>query len=363
MSGKSGRAALRPSPASSTNQLSSAAALFPLRAGFTLVELLVVIAIIGILMGLLLPAVQSAREAARRIQCANNLRQLGLAALNYESAKGHLPGIGDSISTGYSVQARLLPYCEQTNLHDLIDYRLPLGRSRDGFTPPYDEISKQPISFFNCPSDDVPTVRANYQRVSGETHTFAGLNYAINVGSGTGNFVSYGDPTDGIAWAGSKLRLAQITDGTSNTVMFAETLMGTGAETTSNVSLTDAQKLVANGSGKTLEAMIAFRDSATGDPSEFIAAQTTWNSVRGQTWLGGFGGGGGSINGWFTPNHPFPDLAIRAYIATGPRSNHPAQVNIGLADGSVQTLSDDIDPDTHHGLFSRNDGNVPGEWN
>lgn len=94
------------------------------RRAFTLVELLVVIAIIGILVGLLLPAVQSAREAARRMQCSNNLRQLGLATLNYESTFKRLPGLTGSSS--FSPQARILPYIEQGNLSNLIDYNIPL---------------------------------------------------------------------------------------------------------------------------------------------------------------------------------------------------------------------------------------------
>lgn len=330
---------------------------------FTLVELLVVITIIGILMGLLLPAVQSAREAARRIQCGNHLRQLGLSMLNYESAQGHFPGIGTSITYGYSVQARLLPYCEQTNLHDLIDYQQPLGRSRDGFNPPYDEIAQQPISFFHYPSDDVPAVRENYQRISGETHRFAGLNYAINVGSGTGTNVDYGQATDGLAWTGSRLRMAQITDGTSNTVLFAETLMGTGEDVTAGVDLLAAQKLIAGGSGRDVEAMIAFRDSAVGDPEVFVAGIEKWNATRGQAWIGGFGSGGGSINGWFTPNNRFPDLSIRAFMAAGPRSNHPSLVNVCLSDGSIQTIPDQIDANTHRWLFSRNDRQILGDWN
>src|SRR5690606_8197484 len=94
------------------------------RSAFTLVELLVVIAIIGILVGLLLPAVQAAREAARRMQCSNNLKQIILATHNYEATYKRLPGLTGSSS--FSPQARILPYIEQANLQDLIDFQQPL---------------------------------------------------------------------------------------------------------------------------------------------------------------------------------------------------------------------------------------------
>lgn len=328
------------------------------RNAFTLVELLVVIAIIGILVGLLLPAVQAAREAARRMSCSNNLKQLGLAMLNYESAYKKFPGIGRDISNGYSVQAKLLPFCEQTNLHNLIDYGLPLGRARNGFAPHYTETSQRPIGFMTCPSEDVPVVRENYQRIGGRTYTFAGLNYFINVGSGTGTNVDYGRMTDGMAWVDSHVKIAQVTDGTSNTILFAETLMGPGLQVQGNVDRRLVQKLVASSRGRNVASMIAYRDSAVGDPDAFIAAQSNWSSTRGQTWLGGFGSGGGSINGWFPPNSPFPDLSVRAFIAKGPRSNHTGLVQVGMVDGSVQVLSDNVDIETQHSLFARNDGNT-----
>jgi len=100
------------------------------RHGFTLVELLVVIAVIGVLVGLLLPAVQAAREAARRMQCSNHLRQLSLATLNYEATYKRFPMAG-AVDTDFSIQARLLPFCEQANLHSLLDYGVP------AFTGPF----------------------------------------------------------------------------------------------------------------------------------------------------------------------------------------------------------------------------------
>ncbi len=328
------------------------------RRGFTLIELLVVIAIIAILIALLLPAVQQAREAARRMQCKNNLKQITLAMHNYESSHGGFPWIGDSINYSFSPQALLLPHCDQGNLHDLIDFDISLGRARDGFNSPHDQTARIPVSFFNCPSDDTQVVKPVFQRIGGSTYTFAGLNYFINVGSGTGNNVDYGSPTDGIAWSGNGVGFRDITDGTTNTIAFAETLMGPGQEVTGAVDLRQAKKLVAGGSGRNVSDMIAFRDSATGDPAAFISGVSNWSGHRGSVWISAFGSGGGAINGWFTPNSRFPDLSIRAYQATGPRSNHAGGVNVSMCDGSVRFFSDSIDMADWHALWSRNGGEV-----
>lgn len=119
------------------------------RHGFTLVELLVVIAIIGILISLLLPAVQAAREAARRSQCQNNLRQLGLAILNYENTKGAFPPSRVSKPNKHSWTPLGLPYCEQPGL--AAQYRM----DRDWAAPENREVVQTPLALFLCPSSPV----------------------------------------------------------------------------------------------------------------------------------------------------------------------------------------------------------------
>jgi len=336
------------------------------RHAFTLVELLVVIAIIGILVGLLLPAVQAARGAARRMSCSNNMKQLSLALHNYHSAYKRFPGIGDGISNGWSVQAQLLPYAEQSGLHDLINYDVGLGRaaSSQGFNSPNDQAAATVVPFFNCPSDDVdakkPVIYSRGRNSYDWIH--AGLNYAVNVGSGTGNNVNYGDRTDGLFWRDSETAFRDILDGTSSTVAFAETLMGIGSDQ-SDVPSTQAYKFVAKGRGRNVDDMKAFRDTVWAtDPVSFIETHDRWSGTRGANWISGFGSSGGSINGWYTPNHPLPDLSIRAFQATGPRSHHTGGAMISLADGSVTFITDSIDLELYRAMWTTKGREIVGEF-
>src|SRR5688500_7842319 len=117
------------------------------RNAFTLVELLVVIAIIGVLVALLLPAVQAAREAGRRASCLNNLKQIGLAMQNYHSTYNRFPVARNKYPLVHSSLARLLPFCEQANVHNLVDYTQPLNFAANV------TAAQQVIPMFVCPSD------------------------------------------------------------------------------------------------------------------------------------------------------------------------------------------------------------------
>jgi prepilin-type N-terminal cleavage/methylation domain-containing protein/prepilin-type processing-associated H-X9-DG protein len=196
---------------------------FPQRA-LTLIELLVVIAIIAILIGLVLPAVQSAREAANRIRCANNLRQLALAALRYHDDNRHLPpGIGYYPTAANGVfgtnQFHLLPYLEQENL-----YRASLGTL--AFPPPAgpttvyypgnNTVYSRPVSVFLCPSD--PSIGAEgVVMINGVP--FGATCYAGNALLGAINDLSKNPP---VSNPQGNTCLAEITDGTSNTILDAE---------------------------------------------------------------------------------------------------------------------------------------------
>lgn len=224
--------------------------------GFTLVELLVVIAIIGILVALLLPAIQAAREAARRTDCASRLRQIGIAAMNYHDSKKKLPPHGDN-PTGLSSQARLLPYMEEASVHDLVD------QTKKWREPENAKAQSTPMTFFRCPSQSTlerTSVRGTVANPGGEIEDSnlrchyegnmgarpgppeVGTNGCTPPGGGRGEAswpwpestysqrncsdsptTSGGTANNGVIFPDSNIPFAKITDGTSHTLMYGET--------------------------------------------------------------------------------------------------------------------------------------------
>jgi len=201
------------------------------RKGFTLIELLVVIAIIGILIALLLPAVQKVREAANRAKCSNNLKQLALACHNYHDANSKFPtglhlGVGppNNTSGGNNLMIGLLPFFEQDNLYKKWDFNSFANNTAGG----RNSTTGQVIQILLCPSDPLPDPVQEVNSAEGDNY------YGMNSYAGNAGTRSYfpGYPTDnppwhlmskdGIFFGDSKIRMADISDGTSNTFLFGE---------------------------------------------------------------------------------------------------------------------------------------------
>lgn len=374
------------------------------RKGFTLVELLVVIAIIGILVGLLLPAVQAAREAARRMQCSNNLKQMGLAVYNYESAHKTFPpgrlspdwvragsarrsytnynsvnqSPGSTDWTGFrSVHVFILPFMEQTNIYNLIDFSRPsavrMTRGGEPFNTNYVAYANA-ANLFICPSDPNTgrIISENNYRYNfgGSTH-FAGARDSRNnhnSGAAIGPFTVQGN---GAFTIGRGVTVGGVTDGLSNTMFFSERNKGSGSNLrnsppdkrfdmitspnrTRELLMPDSvfQSCLAfasnpapsrfhfNSPGRWLDGS----DYSNGWPFAFYSS-TMYNHVAPPNWRGYDCGTWSAI----------PD-APGEHAIVAPRSMHTGGVNASMGDGSVQFISQSIDLSTWRALGTRNGG-------
>ena len=318
------------------------------RRGFTLIELLVVIAIIAVLVALLLPAVQQAREAARRTQCKNNLKQLGIAAHNYHETHGSLPLNSGNSLYGYSAHAQLLPFHEQANLHRLIDFSLPAQTGlpwAPRMNPLIRAVASTPLGVLRCPSEagDPYYIDRNGDR-------WAGSNYLLNGGSGA-NFNYCSRQNDGLFWRGSRTSFRDITDGTSNTVLFAEVLFGMRGASTG--TLTDPQRQMKQVSG----------GPPCGIPADTMLGMgaSRYEGTRSGAWILSTGYHS-LVHAYFGPNSRYPDMAHHGEIVSGPRSLHTGGAQVALCDGSVRFVSENVHIPTFRNAFARNDGQVLGEW-
>jgi prepilin-type N-terminal cleavage/methylation domain-containing protein len=215
------------------------------RRGFTLIELLVVLAIILVLVGLLVPAVQRVREAANRAKCSNNLKQIGLAMQGYHAAYGHFPSgtglAGEYWTPGWT--ATILPYLDQTPAYDLLDLRDRIYQPAPGFIPNRDKFKDFVVPIYVCPSSPLPTLEVpedadppdrilvgNYVGIMGASTSawdFRDPTGAQRVADCTVpapiyfNFGGY-IASNGVLYPGSQVRISEITDGTTNTIMVGE---------------------------------------------------------------------------------------------------------------------------------------------
>jgi len=319
------------------------------RTGFTLIELCVVIAIIAVLVAILLPAVQQARETSRRMTCGNNLRQLGLAMHNFHSTKQQFPpGRGAPLPGVFSAYAYLLEHLEQTSVRQTIDFqKAPTTFSVAGGVV-YDgtinlPAAKARIPLLQCPSDPYAG------GVPGSE--FGSTNYAANAGSGMQQWGSLTD-ADGIFFTGSRIGLRDITDGSSNTVAMSERLNGTGSQS-SGVLESDIQRLMLEipGGNDTTPAVCASPGSGNCYPD------------RGAKWI--LGNYGNTLyNHYYSPNATTWDCMNlqqqKAIMAA--RSMHSGGVQVLLCDGSARFVSSSIDRILWRELATRQGNEVIGNW-
>lgn len=320
------------------------------RPGFTLIELLVVIAIIAILIALLLPAVQAAREAARRTSCRNNLKQLGLAMANYQETHGVYPPAGSYPSgvtaSTWSVQARILPFIEQANLQNLIDWGFDYG------SQPL--VTQTRVPTLLCPSEINDEARPD-----GALFHYP-LCYGVNEGSWHVYNPVTGRGSDGIAHPNSSVRPRDITDGLSHTICFAEVKAYTpylrdGGPPSSLTVPTDPGLISSfGGDFKTNSGHTEWVDGRV--------HQTGFTTVFGPNTLVPHNVGGIVYDIDYNSNREGKTVDQTTYAVVTSRSHHPGVVQVVLMDGSARTISENISLSIWRNLGSRNDGNVPAEY-
>lgn len=320
---------------------------------FTLIELLVVIAIIAVLIALLLPAVQQAREAARRTQCKNNMKQLGLALHNYHDVHNILPpGYTQENNGGYQGHSALyflLPYFEQANLWSTFNANKPLTNK----TTSAGVLAASVIPVFLCPSDPGSEGLSSY--VSGGNIYLHGKTcYRMNAGSRP--FFATSSSNDGVfmclgpaarkastAPVGTATKIANLTDGLTNTIAFGEhSLYDPNFDTfitwNSNSALKDWAWWYPAGGDNGIQDLFCGSFSAVGYNTPFKKGDP---------------GAPGSQSAWYT----YQDMRLNAI-----GSMHTGGANVTLCDGSVRFVSNSMSQITLGYLCQRADGNVTGEY-
>lgn len=315
----------------------------PARRAMTLVEVLTVFGILAILIALLLPAVQSGREAARSMSCQNNLRQMALALQNHHAAtKRFPPGRGTPFPRVFSAQAYLLPYCEGNAFAEIdlsappITFTLTNGTVLDGTAN--ERAGSNPISLFLCPSE----IAAN-GRVAGSS--FGGTNYAACAGSGTRNHGTLRD-ADGVFYSGSETRFRDLIDGTSHTAAFGERILG-GSVPSPASGAADPQFAIWE--------FVDRRDTTPADCQQ--RASGSWYDYRGEKWI--MGNYGNTLyNHAIAPNgNAWDCMNITQQMGLmAARSFHRGGVNVALCDGSVRRVGDSVDLSLWRGLATRDGG-------
>jgi prepilin-type N-terminal cleavage/methylation domain-containing protein/prepilin-type processing-associated H-X9-DG protein len=338
-----------------------------LRTGFTLIELLVVIAIIAVLIALLLPAVQSAREAGRRAQCLNNLKQIGIAIANYESSfklypfgkgkpyTGNVPGA--AAYARWSAHSQLLMFIEQGNLFNSINFNLPPETPGMAgavpFMPPYQNPNREnasasvtQVATFLCPSDLPPI--ATWP--GGNNYMSNQQTWACDLSE---NFPSTNAPTEvprGIFYYNSSTRVASVTDGLSNTAYFSEKIRGTGAPNPQTDMFVNTTQTSADA---TLQTCLATN----------VLTAPPLTSREGMSWVMGemcctLYNHVGPPNQITCAGLGFPGNMANMSMQVTPSSRHPGGVNVLMGDSSARFIKNSVDLQTWRAVGTRNGGEV-----
>jgi len=312
------------------------------RSGFTLVELLVVIAIIGVLVALLLPAVQAARESARRMSCSNNLKQFVVAAHNYHDTYLAFPAGRNHRS--FSTHASLLPFYEQVNASNLINYNVSVNNAANA------AVRGTKIGFFNCPSDPQTAIPQGW----------AGTSYRANQGSGVlwglpstnPSNVNFGMPVpNGVFYENTYLNMAAITDGTSQTAAFSEHQKGDfnqGVSTPADTFKPGTHP--------------ANADEALAQCNAIDPTNLSFQGVSdvGAPWAEGYHST--TIYMHVGPPNSRSCMYPPGRIGTSASSQHPGGVLMALCDGSVRFVGQTINLQTWRDIGQRDDRRPVGDY-